>query len=224
MPHHSPTFRIGQSYERRRFLHSSLVFIAVLLGAGLSPLSELRVRADAAERSPEVDQCYQPEQQTTFSRHDPSLRLNSRNQATEMVVGESRQIALIPPTVYFYPSQIQLTPDATYRFTASGCWWDAHYSASPLGWRKWLPPIVVSEVIARMPFHRLFLLCGSIGTSDRKIFAIGKGREWKAPKAAAMPPDRQLYLFPNDVKADWFYRNNRNDTKNPVHLTVQRLS
>lgn len=69
------------------------------------------------------------------------------------------------------------------------------------GWPGW--PL---QAFNRLPWHRFFLLCGTVGQNDAQAFPIGEGREWGVPEAVGGLADRRLFLFANDCRS--FYRNN----------------
>ena len=212
MHNHKPV-----AIKRRRFLGNTLIAAGAVTGAALSP----RIGAgqtNAADRSGSENAGKGVLNQAQVPC-DPSLPWPENGVTSEMSVGEIRQIASINPLPYYYPTLIRLTPGAEYRFSADGSWADGKITASPDGWLAF-----ILEAGARLPFRRLFLLCGSVGRTDRRIFAIGSGRVWKAPATDQMPQDRQLYLFPNDWKVKWVYRNNREIPGKPLRVTVHRLS
>ncbi|WP_157817371.1 hypothetical protein [Candidatus Thiodictyon syntrophicum] len=121
-----------------------------------------------------------------------------------LALNESCAPVAVDPRELYYPSGIEITPGARYRFAASGTWQDSWITCGPEGWPSWL-----LSPWNRLPWQRVFLLCGCGGKDLTRAFPIGSGCEWSAPPEAAQWPDRQLYLFANDWP-------NKYDNNHPV--------
>lgn len=97
----------------------------------------------------------------------------------------------------------EVAPGQRYEFPATGKWQDGWIPpCDPNGW--WGGPL---QAFNRMPWKRLFLLCGTVGEDDTLAFTIGVEREWVAPAEVAGLTDRRLFLFANDWRSR--YHNNR---------------
>lgn len=130
----------------------------------------------------------------------------------------SRPVEVDPRDLYC-PSGIEITPGARYRFDASGQWKDGWIACSPDGWPGWL-----LEGWNRLPWRRVFLLCGSVGKDLRHAFPVGSEGEWSAPAEAAQWAARQLYFFANDWPGR--YDNHHPlgpEEGGPVRVVVTRL-
>jgi hypothetical protein len=134
-------------------------------------------------------------------------------------VQESRQMPVDPGALYC-PTGLKVAPGQRCWFLASGKWRDGWLcTCGPNGW-----PGGPFEAFNRLPWHRFFLLCGTVGEDDARAFPIGEGREWWVPEAAGGLDDRRLFLFANDWRG--FYFNNHAvppEKGGPLTVTITRL-
>ena len=138
----------------------------------------------------------------------------------ELQVGESRIIEDVCPQEKFFPTSILVTPGATYEITAFGRWKDSWIKTGPEGW--WFLPF---HPFNRIPWHRMFILSGSVGPSLEHVFIIGKHVSWTAPKVLPTGMAAELQLFPNDW--DSKYNNNASlpaSEGGPMRVTILRKS
>lgn len=138
----------------------------------------------------------------------------------ELAVGEWRIIGEVCPRETFFPTSILLSPGATYVISAVGKWKDAWIPTGPEGW--WFLPI---QPFNRLPWHRMFVLSGSVGRSLDHAFVIGRQTTWTAPMALPGGMGAELQLFPNDW--DSKYDNNRSlppAQGGPMRVTILRKS
>ena len=59
----------------------------------------------------------------------------------------------------------------------------------------------------RVPGHKCFKLCGTVGKNEEHHFSIGSNRVWMAEQ------DGDVHFFANDSKTFFFYKNNRGSIK-----------
>ncbi len=127
----------------------------------------------------------------------------------------------VDPRPLFVPSGILVSPGERYGFVAAGKWKDGwRPPCGPKGWPGWL-----LQARNRLPGHRFFLLCGTVGEDLAQAFPIGERREWSVPEAVGERSDRQLFLFANDWPS--FYHNNRvvpPEQGGPLTVTITRLA
>ncbi len=142
--------------------------------------------------------------------------MNSR----ELTPSASLLVPRVDPAVHYVSTDLLVTPGASYRFIAYGRWRDWWITCGPDGW-----PGLFLEAGCRLPWKHFFLLCGCIGEDLRFAFPIGSHRDWTAPPAEALGPDRELRLFANDWPGR--YGNNRELSPlqgGPLFLTITRIS
>lgn len=134
--------------------------------------------------------------------------------------GETSPTVEVDPRDLYCPSGIEIAPGARYRFEAAGKWKDSWITCGPEGWHG-----LLLEAGNRLPWRRVFLLCGTVGKSLQRAFPIGAGREWTAPTDDALGPDRQLYFFANDWPSK--YDNNHPLSPKqggPLRVSITRLA
>ena len=136
--------------------------------------------------------------------------------------GEMLVVQGVNPRCFYYPTQLVVQPGAVYAFDSVGFWKDgALPSCGPEGW-----PGLLLQLANRLPGRQFFLLCGSVGQTDRTAFAIGRRKRWRAPGLAPGGDDR-LYLFANDWPQRIFQDNNRAldpAQGGPLRVTISRVS
>ncbi len=140
--------------------------------------------------------------------------------ARELEVGEWRIIGEVCPREKFFPTSVVLTPGASYVISAVGRWKDLWIRTGPEGW--WFPPF---HPFNRIPWHRMFVLSGSIGPSLEHAFVIGRQITWTAPMVLPEGIGAELMLFPNDLES--MYYNNRSLAPaqgGPMRVTILRQS
>jgi len=140
--------------------------------------------------------------------------------ARELEVGEWRIIGEVCPREKFFPTSVLLTPGATYEISADGLWKDLWIRSRPEGW--WFPPF---QPFNRIPWHRMFVLSGSVGPTLEHAFVIGRQTTWTAPMVLPEGMGAELQLFPNDW--DSKYDNNRSlppAQGGPMRVTILRKS
>ncbi len=140
--------------------------------------------------------------------------------ARELEVGEWRIIGEVCPREKFFPTSVVLTPGASYVISAVGRWKDLWIRTGPEGW--WFPPF---HPFNRIPWHRMFVLSGSIGPSLEHAFVIGRQTTWTAPMVLPEGIGAELMLFPNDLES--MYYNNRSLAPaqgGPMRVTILRQS
>jgi len=140
--------------------------------------------------------------------------------ARELEVGEWRIIGEVCPREKFFPTSVLLTPGATYEISAVGRWKDQWIRTGPEGW--WFLPF---HPFNRIPWHRMFVLSGSVGLTLDHAFVIGRQTSWTAPTVLPEGMGAELQLFPNDW--DSKYDNNRSlppAQGGPMRVTILRKS
>jgi hypothetical protein len=140
--------------------------------------------------------------------------------ARELKVGEWRIIGEVCPREMFFPTSVLLTPGATYEISAVGRWKDLWIRTGPEGW--WFPPF---HPFNRIPWHRMFVLSGSVGPTLEHAFVIGRQKIWTAPMVLPVGMGAELRLFPNDLES--MYDNNRSlppAQGGPMRVTILRKS
>jgi hypothetical protein len=140
--------------------------------------------------------------------------------ARELEVGEWRIIGEVCPREKFFPTSVLLTPGATYEISAVGRWKDQWIRTGPEGW--WFPPF---HPFNRIPWHRMFVLSGSVGPTLEHAFVIGRQSTWTAPMVLPEGMGAELQLFPNDWASK--YDNNRSLSPaqgGPMRVTILRRS
>jgi hypothetical protein len=145
---------------------------------------------------------------------------NQLPKANMLEVGEWRIIPEICPREKFFPTSVIVSPGATYRISAVGRWKDLWITSGPKGW--WFPPF---QPFNRIPWQRMFVLSGSVGSTLKHTFVIGDGLTWTAPAKLPTGSDAELQLFPNDWESK--YENNRAllpAQGGPMRVTIRRLS
>lgn len=138
----------------------------------------------------------------------------------QLVPGEVSPDVEVDPRDLYCPSGIEIVPGALYRFEAAGKWKDSWIICGPEGWHG-----LLLEAGNRLPWRRVFLLCGAVGKSLEGAFPIGVGRQWTAPAEDGRWPDRQLYFFANDWPSK--YANNHplpEEQGGPLRVSVSRLT
>lgn len=145
---------------------------------------------------------------------------NELPKAKILRVDEWRVISEICPREKFFPTSVIVSPGATYRISAVGRWKDQWITAGPKGW--WFPPF---QAFNRIPWKRMFVLSGSVGSTLEYAFVIGEESTWTAPAKLPIGTDAELQLFPNDWESK--YDNNRSlrpAQGGPMRVTIKRLS
>jgi len=138
----------------------------------------------------------------------------------ELGVGEWHIIGEVCPREKFFPTSVLVTPGATYEISAVGRWKDQWIRTGPEGWL--FPPF---QPFNRIPWRRMFVLSGSLGSSLENAFVIGRQTTWRAPM---MPPRGTLaetQVFPNDWESK--YDNNRSLSPvqgGPMRVTIRRVA
>jgi len=135
----------------------------------------------------------------------------------EMVVVQS-----VNPRCIYYPTQVVVEPGAVYEFDSVGFWKDGWLpKCGPEGW-----PGLILQANNRLPGRRFFLLCGTMGKTDRTSFAIGTHRQWTAP-SMGIGEDNKLYLYANDWPQKYFQSNNNEIDPadgGPLRVSILRVS
>ena len=137
----------------------------------------------------------------------------------QLDIGEWLIIPNICPEVLYFPTSLTISPGATYQFSAQGKWKDNFIRCGPEGW-----PGLFLQAFNRIAWQRMFLLCGSIGKTDKYAFPIGRRRNWIAPLNVD-ENNNELCLFANDWMA--LYDNNKALTEQeggPMRVSIQRIS
>jgi len=137
-----------------------------------------------------------------------------------LALHETHSVA-VSPRVRYYPSGIELTPGASYRFAARGKWKDGCLPAcGPEGWRGFF-----LQAWNRLPGRPFFLLCGAVGQDLERAFAVGAALDWSAPAEIAALPDRQLYFFANDWPSRYGNNHALPEKKGgPLRVSISRLT
>lgn len=110
-------------------------------------------------------------------------------------------------------TDLTLTPDATYRMSATGLWVDKseRYTCGPDGYDsdKWF--LSLTEGCRSAPSQRWFALIGALDEHEKSQFKIGENAEYR-PRVGG-----ELTCYANDI---WFMRHNNSGH---VMLTVERV-
>jgi hypothetical protein len=106
---------------------------------------------------------------------------------------------------------IELTEGGTYRFEASGQWFDASIQCGPDGYRSPNLILRLGEVFRRIRDANWFALIGSTTMNDSAAFLIGQ------KTTRTITTTGMLFCFANDVC--FMYGNNRGQ----LQLTVTRI-
>jgi hypothetical protein len=148
----------------------------------------------------------------------PGDRYHPTAVARRLAVGERATFPVRAADLYNW-SGVRLEGGASYRVEVPGDqrWIDGGIDAGADGWATeslgWFKEAVVKhfEKDRRLPTANWFALVASVDDEERDLFHVGKGAEFKAPRAG------DLYAFANDLRSR--YGNNRGQ----ITATVERI-